>query len=136
DAREQNKLVDDQRRLAAARLRRLADRADDIAEVHVNRSRSCGRTEQLDAPRTVDEIEEDELPHVAARHHAAGEPARLRAFDAVRERVRLLADGGDLVAVGESLRRAFAHGRLTIAQACGPSFGVSPSLTTSKPCRR
>ena len=38
DARERLEAVDDQRRLAATRLGRLADRADDVAEVHVDRA--------------------------------------------------------------------------------------------------
>ena len=38
----------------------------------------------------------------------------------------------DLVAVGKALRR---HGVVTIAQARGPSFGVSHSVTTLNPLR-
>ena len=133
DAREEHELVDDQRRLAAAALRRLADRADDVAEVDVDLARAGLRAEQLDAAAAVDEVEEDELPHVAPRQHAAGEAARLGALGAVLERVGLGANGGDLVAVREALRGR-GHGGLTIAQACGPSSGVSPSRTTAKPC--
>ena len=57
------------------------------------------------------------------------------------ERLGLGADGGDLVPVGKALRRAHVaslghYGLWTIAQACGPPTGVSPSSTTSKPWRR
>ena len=52
---------------------------DDVAEMHVDLARALDRAEELDPPAAVDEIEEDELAHVAARHHAAREPAfRLR----------------------------------------------------------
>ena len=79
--------------------------ADDVAEVDVDLARALHRAHELDAPAAVDEVEEDELPHVAARHHAAGEPALRVGGRAVVERLRLGADGGDLVAVGEALRR-------------------------------
>ena len=125
DAREQHELVDDQRRLAAAALRRLADRADDVAEVDVDLARARLRAEQLDPAAAVDEVEEDELPHVAARQHAPGQAALLGAFDAVLERVRLGADAGDLVAVREPLRWR-GHEGLTIAQALGPVFRRVP----------
>ena len=78
DAREQLERVDLERRLAAARLRGRAGDADDVAEVDVDLARALDRAEQLDAPGAVDEVEEDELPHVAARHDAAGEPALRR----------------------------------------------------------
>ena len=109
--------------------------ADDVAEVDVDLAGARGRAQQLDAAGAVDEVEEDELPHVAPRHHAPGEAPRLGGLRPVLERLRLGAHGGDLVAVRIALRRAFAHGRLTIAQACGPSFGVSPSRTVRKPWR-
>ena len=88
-------------------------------------------TEELDAAAAVDEVEEDELAHVAPRQHTPGEPARLRALDVVLEDVGLGADVGDLVPIGKALRR---HGDLTIAQALGPFSGVWPSRTTAKPC--
>ena len=76
--REQLERVDDQRRLAAPRLGRPAGRADDVAEVDVDLAGAVDRAEELDPARAVDEVEEDELPHVAAREHAAGEPALAR----------------------------------------------------------
>ena len=108
DAREHLERVDLERRLAAPRLRRRAGDADDVAEVHVDLARALDRAEQLDPPAAVDEVEEDELAHVAARHHAAGEPALRLGGRAVLERLRLGADARDLVAVGEALRRG--HG--------------------------
>ena len=67
---------------------------------------SIDRAEELDPARAVDEVEEDELPHLPPREHAAGEPARLVAFDAGPEGLGLGSDGGDLVAVGKTLRRS------------------------------
>ena len=89
-------------------------------------------------PDAVDEVEERQLAHLAAREHAPGEAALLGRLRPGLERLGLGADGGDLVAVGEALRRSRA-GRLDAArrriiQACGPSSGVRPSRTTSKPC--
>ena len=132
-AGEQHQLVENQGRLAAPALRRLADRGDDVAEVHVDRARTCLGSEQLDPPAAVDEIEEHELAHVAPRHHAACEPACLGALCSRFERLRFVVNARDLVAVGESLRRGqlrrayvVCHGHLTIAQAFGPPFGVWP----------
>ena len=107
--------------------------ADHVAEVDVDLAGARGRAQQLDAARAVDEVEEDELPHVTPRHHAPGEAPRLGGLRPALERLGLGANLGDLVAVRIALRRALAHGRLTIAQACGPSFGVSPSRTVRKP---
>ena len=69
---EQLELVDRERRLAAARLRRVPADADDVAEVDVD----LRSGEQLDPAAAVDEVEEDDLPHLAPRHHAAREPER------------------------------------------------------------
>ena len=113
----------------AARLfRQIAD-----AEVNVDLTGSRGRTEELDPPGPVDEVEEDELPQVAASEDAAGQAAQLAALLAFGQRVRFGTHVRDRIAVGESLRGG--HGGLTIAHACGPSIGVSPSRTTTKPCR-
>ena len=101
--------------------------------MHVDLARARRRAQQLDAPGAVDEVEEDELAQVAARHHAAREPARLRSFFADAERVGFGPYRRDVVAIGEALRRRLGHGVLTIAQACGPPRGVSPFCTTRKP---
>jgi len=61
--------------------------------------------QELDPPRAVDEIEEDELSHVAPREHAAGETTRRLGLGSVFERLRLGENRGDLVAVGKALRR-------------------------------
>ena len=105
DAREHLERVDLERRLASSRLRRRADDADDVAEMHVDLARALDRAEQLDPPAAVDEVEEDELAHVAARHHAAGEAALRVGGCAVVEWLSLGANARDLVAVGEALRR-------------------------------
>ena len=98
--------------------------------MHVHLARRLDLAEQLDAAAAVDEVEEDELAHVAPREHTAREAPRLLAFHVVLERVRLGVDGGDLVPVGKALG---GHGDLTIAQAFGPSSGVRPWRTTENP---
>jgi hypothetical protein len=103
DRREDLERLDEQRRLAAPGLAGRAGRADDVAEVDVG---DVAAADQLDAPAAVDEVEEDELAHVAPCHDPAGEPARRLGLRAVLERLRLRADRGDLVPVRESLRRA------------------------------
>ena len=104
DAGEELERVDLQGRLPASRLRRRPGDADEVAEVHVDLARALDRAEQLDAPGAIDEVEEDELPHVAARHHAPGEPPLRLGRRPVLERVGFIPDGGDLVAAGKALR--------------------------------
>src|SRR5205085_8559652 len=77
DLREELELVGRERRLPAPRLRRPALGADDVAEVQVDLARAARVAEELDAAGAIDEVEEDELPVAAPRHHAAGDPARL-----------------------------------------------------------
>jgi hypothetical protein len=60
---------------------------------------------ELDPAGAIDEVEEDELSHLAPRHCAAGEPARVLRLRPGLERFCLGANRGDLVTVGESLRR-------------------------------
>ena len=96
--------VDLQRRLAAARLRRRAGDADDVAEVEVELARPLDGADQLDPPGAVDEVEEHELPHVPPGHDAAGEPPLRLGRRARVERLRLGADGSDRVAIAEVLR--------------------------------
>ena len=81
----------------------------------------------LDATGAVDDVEEDELAHLAPREHAAGEPPLLRPFLARLQCPRLGVHGRDLVAIGEPLRR---HGReSTDAAAAGGVGGGAPSST-------
>ena len=104
DLREQHELVDRERRLAALRLHRRARGADDVAEVDVDRRRSDPVAEELDPPGAVDEVEEDDLPHVAAGHDAAGEPPRLVELASGLDPVGRRADIGDGVAIRKALR--------------------------------
>ncbi len=97
-------LVDHQRRLTPARLGRRADRGDDVAEVHVDLSGSVRRAEQLDPAAAVDEVEERQLPHVAAREYAAGQTALRLRLAAGLEVGRFGANGLDQVPVGKALR--------------------------------
>ena len=89
DLREHLERVDDERRLAAARLRRVARDADDVAEVNVDLAGAVDRAEELDPAGAVDEVEEDELPHLAAREDATGEPPLLGALDSRLEALGL-----------------------------------------------
>ena len=109
DLGQQHELVDGQRGLPAPRLHRLPRGADDVAEVDVDLARPFGRAEQLDPARAVDEVEEDELPHVAPGHHTAGDAQRLVGVLARFERLGGRAHGGDVVPVMKALGQA-AHG--------------------------
>ena len=80
--------------------------------MHVDLARPRERAEELDPAAAVDEVEEDELPEVAAREHPARQAALLGPFGAGLELVGLGADDGDLVAVRKALRRR--HGCLTL----------------------
>ena len=128
DAGEHLELVDHERRLAAARLRGRSFDADDVAEVNLDLARALDVAHELDPAGAVDEVEEDELAHVAPRHHAAGETALRLGARAVLERLGLRADRRDLVAVGEPLRRGHAGectgGQPQIAQ---PTSTPTPS---------
>ena len=104
--------------------------ADDVAEVDVDLARAVDRAEELDPARAVDEVEEGRASP------SRGAPGRGRRAGARRrllarlERLGLGADGGDLVAVREALRRpsgqVYRAALRRIIQACGPSSGVSP----------
>ena len=137
-AREHRQLVDGEGRLPPARLRGPADDSDDVAQVHLDASGPPRVAHELDAPRAVHEVEEDELPHLPSRHDPAGEPALVFQLPAAVERLDLGPDGCYLVAVREALGRG--HGaRVYAASAAGmihrtrPSRGVVRTVTTS-PC--
>jgi hypothetical protein len=72
DLAEEDELVDGDRRLAAACLRRPAGYADDVPQVDVDVTGPRGVAEELDAPAAIDEVEEDELPQLATSEDAAG----------------------------------------------------------------
>ncbi len=81
----------------------MAADAHDVAEQHVDLAGLRSLADHLDAARAIDDVEEDELAHVTARHRAARDPAaRLRRL-ARLEWLALLADRGDLGPVGEAL---------------------------------
>ena len=101
---EHRQLVDGERRLPAPRLRRPARDADDVAEVDVDVPDATRVAHELDSPGPVDEIEEDELPHLAPRHDATGEAPRFVELAAGLDRVGRGADVDDGVAIGEPLR--------------------------------
>ena len=98
-------LVDGERRLAAPRLRRPPAGADDVAEVDVDVAGASRVAHELDAPGAVDEVEEDELPHLAPRHDAAREPLVPSSLGAGLELLGRGANVGDRDAIGKALRR-------------------------------
>ena len=102
DLGEQLELGDRERRLPALRLRGNPGDADDVAEVEVDRPGAILGDEQLDLPGAVDEVEEDELPHVPPSHDAPGHPPRLAS----------LLPGLDLLGVGANGQQS-APGRET-----------------------
>jgi hypothetical protein len=61
-------LADRQRRLAASGLGGYARDADDVTEVEVDAAELVRPDEQLKPPAPVDQVEEHQLAHVAARH--------------------------------------------------------------------
>ena len=77
DLGEQLELGDGERRLAALRLGGNSGDADDVPEVEIDRPGAILGDEQLDLPGAVDEVEEDELPHVAPSHDPSGDPPSL-----------------------------------------------------------
>ena len=79
DLGEQLELGDGERRLTALRLGGDPGDADDVAEVEVDGPGAILGHEQLDLPGAVDEVEEDELPHVPPSHDPPGHPPRLAA---------------------------------------------------------
>src|SRR4051794_31437065 len=117
DAREHFERVDSERGLAAPRLGRRPDGADDVTEVDVDLARALDGAQELDPSRAVDEVEEHELAHVAPGEHATGETTRRLGLRAALEWPRLGQDRGDLVAVGKALRRG--HSRESMSTASG-----------------
>ena len=100
---EDRQLVDRERRLAAARLRGSSGHPDDVPEMHVHVADPAGVAHELHASRAVDEIEEDELAHLAARHDAAGEAPRLVELGSGVDPVGRCPNVGDGVSIGEPL---------------------------------
>ena len=110
-AREHLDALGEHGRLAAPRLPWAPDDADDVAEVDVELARHRGVADHLDPPGAVDEVEEDELPHLATCHRATGDTPRRAGVAARCERLRLRPHRGDLVPVGEALRRRHRRDR-------------------------
>src|SRR5262249_50234975 len=119
--RQQLERVDRDGRLSALRSGRRTGDANDVAQVQLDRPRAARVAEQLDPARAIDEIEEDDLPELAPRHHAARDVARVGGLDARLQLFSLGADNGDLVRVREALRQGHRRASLTSANV----FGVS-----------
>ena len=85
------------------------DDADDVAEMDVDVADAAGVAHELDAPGAVDEVEEDELPHLAARHDATGETPRLVELASGVEPLGRGANVRDRVPIRKALRRVMAR---------------------------
>ena len=105
DPAQHLELVDGERGLAAAGLRGRSGHTDDVAEVDVDLAGALDRAEELNPAAAVDEVEERQLPHVAARQDAARQAALGVGLCAGLETRGFLADARDLVAIGEALGR-------------------------------
>ena len=106
DLREQLELGDRERRLPALRLRGNPGDADDVAEVDVDGPGAVLGHEQLDLPGAVDEVEEDELPHVPPSHDPPGDAPRLASLLPRLDLVGVDANGSNLLPVGKPLRQS------------------------------
>ena len=106
DLGEQLELGDGKRRLAALRLRGNPGDADDVAEVEVDGPGAILGHEQLDLPGAVDEVEEDELPHVPPSHDPPGHAPRLAALLPRLDLLSVDADRSNLLPVGKPLRQS------------------------------
>src|SRR5262245_41388201 len=116
-AGEDDQLVDREGRLAAARLRRTPDRADDVPEVDVDLSDASCVAHELDRAGAIDEIEEVEPPHFPPRHRATGEPPRVVQLSPWLELVCGCTDVCDRIAVRKALR---VHRRETLSALSAP----------------
>jgi hypothetical protein len=58
---------------------------------------------QLDLPRAIDEVEEDELPHVPPGHDPPSDPPRLSGLVPGLHLIRVRAHGSNLLPIGKSL---------------------------------
>ena len=105
DLGEQLELGDGERRLTSFRLGRHPGDADDVPEVEVDRAGTILGDEQLDLPGAVDEVEEDELPHVPPSHDPPGHAPRLAALVPSLDLLRVRANQVDLLAVWKPLRQ-------------------------------
>ena len=105
DLGEQLELGDCERGLTALRPRGDAGRADDVAEVEVDGPGPILRDEQLDLPGAIDEVEEDELPHVPPSHDPPSHAARLAGLLPGLDLLGLDPDRRNLVPVRKSLRQ-------------------------------
>ena len=110
------------------------DDADDVAEVDVDLARLRDVADHLETPGAIDEIEEDELAHAAPGHRATGEPTGRPGLATRLERLRLGADGRDLVPVGEALRRR--HGAPAYSSADVSSPGPTGWIDRTPPSAR
>ena len=113
DLRQQLDVVDREGGLASLGARRRAGNPDDVAQIDVDRPRAARVAEELDPPGAVDQVEEDELPHLPASDRSAGDAAFLVRFVSRLQLFRLDADGGDLVPGRETLGQAHRRASLT-----------------------
>ncbi len=109
---------------------------DDVAEVEVDGPGPILGDEQLDLPGAVDEVEEDELPHVPPSHDPPSDTPRLATLLPGLDLLGLDPDGRNLVPVGKSLRQGHAREskRPPVDEGSGPNKGqalVTESATNA-----
>jgi len=109
DLGEQLELGDRKGRFPALRLRWDPGGADDVSEVEVDRPGAIFGDEQLELPGAVDEVEEDELPHVPPSHDAPGHAPGLAGLRPGLDLIRVHANRGDLLAIGKPLRQCHSE---------------------------
>ena len=104
---EQLELADRERGLSALRLRRDAADADHVAEIEIDAPQIFRPDQELDPAAPVDEVEEHQLPQVAARENASRHAVPGVSLRSGLEIRRFGPDHCDLFPV----RKAFGEGR-------------------------
>ena len=99
----------------------MPDDTDHVAEQDVDLARRRRLADHLDAPGAVDDVQEDELSHVATGHRPTRDSTGRVSGLTCLERLALVPDRRDLVPIGEALRwsgighRGIVRGNLTDA---------------------
>jgi hypothetical protein len=102
---QEKELLDGDRGLPPPRLRRGTGHADDIAEGDVDHAAPRRVAEQLDPPAAVDQIEKDQLAHLAPPEHPAGHTDGRVGLGSGLELLGFGSHGLERHRVGKALRR-------------------------------
>ncbi len=96
----------------------MADDADDVAEQDVDIARLRRLANHLDPPRAVNEVEEDEPPHVPAGHRPTGDSTRCVGNLSRLDRLAFVPDRRDLCPVGKALGGCGVAGQGLLEATC------------------